>query len=65
MKYDLKPTDPAPSEITIDVGSFVYEEIGLRDKTRQWRLAGELDDEEFTPTVAARIPLPVRQEQGQ
>jgi len=65
VKYDLKPTDPAPSEITIDVGSFVYEEIGLRDKTRQWRLAGELDDEEFTPTVAARITLPVRQEQGQ
>ncbi|MEU6410988.1 hypothetical protein [Microbispora sp. NPDC046933] len=64
VKYDLEPTATAPPEISLDVGSFVYEELGLRDQTHDWWLSGELKDDKgsFEPEVAARITLPVRKE---
>ncbi|XVQ87009.1 hypothetical protein ACQP2K_06210 [Microbispora siamensis] len=64
VKYDLEPTATAPSEISLDVGSFVYEELGLRDQTHDWWLAGEYenDDGAYVPDVAAQITLPVRKE---
>ncbi|WP_432929490.1 hypothetical protein ACQPZZ_05300 [Microbispora sp. CA-135349] len=64
VKYELEPTAAAPPEISLDVGSFEYQKIGLRDQTHYWMLAGEREDDKgaFEPEVAARITLPVRKE---
>ncbi|MEU7693085.1 hypothetical protein OHB01_15290 [Microbispora hainanensis] len=64
VKYELEPTAIAPSEISLDVGSFAYETVGMRDQTHYWFLVGENEDGEgdFEPDVAARITLPVRKE---
>ncbi len=63
VKYELEPTATVPPEIRVDVGRLVYAPHGTLDQTHYWRLVGEEDkDGEFTPTVAARVSLPVRQE---
>ncbi|WP_182908827.1 hypothetical protein [Microbispora sp. H13382] len=64
VKYDLEPTATVPPEISLDVGSFEYDKIGLRDQTHYWLLKGERKDGEgpFEPEVTARITLPVRKE---
>lgn len=64
VKYELEPTATAPPEISLDVGSFVYEELGLRDQTHYWWLTGQYEDDDgpYLPDVAARITLPVRKE---
>ena len=65
VKYELDPAAAAPAQISLDLGSFVYEEIGLRDQTHYWQLVGEWDgDGPFEPEVTSRITLPVRKENG-
>lgn len=63
VKYELEPTATVPSEIRVDVGRLVYAPLGVRDRSYYWQLVGEEDEDgTFTPTVAARVSLPVRQE---
>ncbi|MBX6385756.1 MAG: hypothetical protein IRZ07_22755 [Microbispora sp.] len=64
VKFGLEPTATAPSEISLDVGTFVYEQLGLRDQAHDWMLAGDFKDGDgpFEPEVAAQITLPVRKE---
>nr|WP_189183376.1 hypothetical protein [Microbispora rosea] len=64
VKYELEPTATAPQEISLDVGSFVYERLGLLNQTQDWQLKGEFKDGDgpFEPEVAAQITLPVRKE---
>ncbi|GAA4560582.1 hypothetical protein GCM10023193_21010 [Planotetraspora kaengkrachanensis] len=65
MKYELEPTATAPTSVTVDVGRFVFEPLGLRDQTHYWQLVGDTeDDETFVPEVAAEVTLPVKQERG-
>jgi hypothetical protein len=64
MKYELEPTATAPTSVTVDVGRFVYEELGIRDQTHYWQLVGEDDGDRFVPAVAAEVTLPVKQERG-
>ncbi|MFC0864592.1 hypothetical protein ACFHYQ_20075 [Sphaerimonospora cavernae] len=64
VKYELEPTATAPAEIRVDVGRLFYGALGIRDRTHYWQLVGEDKDGEFTPTVAAQVSLPVRQEQA-
>ncbi|MEU8278278.1 hypothetical protein ACFYOK_34595 [Microbispora bryophytorum] len=64
VKYELEPTATAPPEISLDVGSFAYEQLGLLNQGYDWMLAGAYTDEKgtFEPEVATRITLPVRKE---
>ena len=64
VKYELEPTATAPPEISLDVGAFEYQKLGLRDQTHYWMLKGERESDEgpFEPEVATRITLPVRKE---
>ncbi|WP_204051497.1 hypothetical protein [Microbispora siamensis] len=64
VKYELEPAATAPPEISLDVGSFEYEELGLLNQGHDWMLVGERKDDKgpFEPEVAARITLPVRKE---
>ncbi len=64
VKYELEPTATAPPEISLDVGSFVYEQLGLLNQGQAWQLAGAYKDDNgpFEPEVAAQITLPVRKE---
>ncbi|MGI5161496.1 hypothetical protein [Microbispora sp. CA-102843] len=64
VKYELEPTATAPPEISLDVGSFVYEQLGLLNQGHDWQLVGEYKDGKgpFEPEVAAQITLPVRKE---
>lgn len=66
VKYELEPTATAPATITVDVGSFTYREVGVRDQTHYWQLVQDDDvpEDTFVPAVAARVSLPVRQERG-
>jgi hypothetical protein len=64
VKFELEPTATAPTSVTLDVGSFVYEPLGLRDQTHYWQLVGDDDDDGFVPTVAAEVTLPVTRERG-
>jgi hypothetical protein len=64
VKYELEPTATAPPEISLDVGSFVYEQLGLLNQGHDWMLAGAYKDDKgpFEPEVATQITLPVRKE---
>ncbi|KAB8173570.1 hypothetical protein [Microbispora catharanthi] len=64
VKYELEPTATAPTEISLDVGSFEYEQLGLLNQGHDWQLVGERKDDKgpFEPEVAAQITLPVRKE---
>ncbi|MGW5261580.1 hypothetical protein ACWEQG_11420 [Microbispora sp. NPDC004025] len=64
VKYELEPTATAPPEISLDVGSFAYEGLGLLNQGHDWMLAGAYKDDDgpFEPEVATRITLPVRKE---
>ncbi|MEU6429488.1 hypothetical protein ABZ860_26630 [Microbispora sp. NPDC046973] len=64
VKYELEPTATAPPEISLDVGSFVYEQLGLLNQGYAWQLAGAYKDDKgpFEPEVATQITLPVRKE---
>ncbi|MFF4126843.1 hypothetical protein ACFYYP_25225 [Microbispora rosea] len=64
VKYEIEPTATAPPEISLDVGSFVYEQLGLMNQGYDWMLAGAYKDDKgpFEPEVATRITLPVRKE---
>jgi hypothetical protein len=64
MKYELQPTATAPTSVTVDVGRFVYEPLGIRDQTHYWQLVGEDDGDTFVPDVAAEVTLPVKRERG-
>jgi hypothetical protein len=64
VKYELEPAATPPAEISVDVGSFFYDQIGLRDQRSDWQLNGADDDGTFVPDVAAQVTLPVRQERG-
>ena len=64
VKYELEPTATPPAEISLDVGSFFYGELGLRDQTSYWQLNGDDDDGTFVPEVAVQVSLPVRQERA-
>lgn len=64
VKYELDPTATAPEQISLDVGSYVYEASGLVDQSQYWQLVGEREDGKgpFVPEVATQITLPVRKE---
>ena len=64
VKYELEPTATAPTSVTVDVGRFVYEPLGIRDQTHYWQLVGEDDGDTFVPDVAAEVTLPVKRERG-
>lgn len=64
VRYELEPTTPVPAELRVDVGRLHYAKLGLLDQRHYWQLAGEDTDDGFTPTVAAQVALPVRQEQA-
>ncbi|WP_204075285.1 hypothetical protein [Planotetraspora phitsanulokensis] len=64
LKYELDPAATAPSTVTVDVGRFVYEQLGIRDQAHYWQLVGDDDGDTFVPTVAAEVTLPVTQERG-
>ncbi|MFF4773300.1 hypothetical protein [Microtetraspora fusca] len=64
VQYELDPSAKAPESVTLAVGRFVYEELGMRDQTPIWKLELEEDADPAVPVVAARITLPVRQEEA-
>ncbi|MGI5485685.1 hypothetical protein [Microtetraspora malaysiensis] len=64
VQYELDPSAKAPESVTLAVGRFVYQTQGLRNQYRTWQLELEEDAEPAVPVVAARITLPVRQEEA-
>ncbi|MFF3663981.1 hypothetical protein [Microtetraspora malaysiensis] len=64
VQYELDPSAKAPESVTLAMGRFVYEKLGMRDQTRMWKLELEEDAEPAVPVVAARVTLPVRQEEA-
>ncbi|MCC5579681.1 hypothetical protein IMZ11_29040 [Microtetraspora sp. AC03309] len=64
VQYELEPAAVAPPSITLDVGRFVYEKVGLRDGTHYWQLEMEADADPAVPVVATQVTLPVRQEEA-
>ncbi|WP_203980340.1 hypothetical protein [Planotetraspora silvatica] len=64
LKYELDPAATAPSTVTLDLGRFVYEQLGIRDQGYYWQLVGDDDGDTFVPTVAAQVTLPVKRERG-
>ncbi|WP_157530029.1 hypothetical protein [Microtetraspora niveoalba] len=64
VQYELDPGAVAPDSVTLDVGRFVYQEIGMRDQGNAWQLEMKEDSDPAVPVVATRITLPVRQEEA-
>ena len=64
VKYELEPTTTTPAEISLDLGSYVYDKMGLHNQSHSWQLVGDFenDDGPFVAEVATQITLPVRKE---
>jgi hypothetical protein len=66
IRYQLEPTDPAVDKLSVDLGSFVWQRVGIRDQTKYWHLIADesAPDDSFVPAVTAQITLPVRRERA-